>query len=290
MAVHGEGGLETPLLGLLRLPRVQRVMFERTPLAMVLCQVSFTRVLGIADPVFVFPFQRAIQPLYPVTSQVQGVELQIGFGPEGGTVQQQESRPSQWHFADREDTWRIILAGDSVVLQTRAYTEFSEFLERLRDVLAALSEHIQPQLATRVGLRYVNEIRPNGMDWPSVIHPTLLGPTGAAELGGTGALLQSVQQIALRYPHDRGVNVTHGVFPVGAVVQPRPDEPTPDGPFYLLDFDAYREFPLPASLPMDPDAICHHVMSFHDVIHTLFRWSLTEQYTRSLGVASSFQR
>ncbi len=58
----------------------------------------------------------------------------------------------------------------------------------------------------------------------------------------------------------------------------------PTVPFYLLDFDAYQEAQPFQSLGVDPDELCAHVARYNRVIRRLFRWSLTEEYTESLGV------
>jgi hypothetical protein len=46
----------------------------------------------------------------------------------------------------------------------------------------------------------------------------------------------------------------------------------------------FREFSAPVWLNMEPDFVEEYVVSYHDEIEKVFRWSLTEAFTQSLGV------
>jgi uncharacterized protein (TIGR04255 family) len=282
MAAEPASRLESSLLELLALPPAERIVFRDPPLALVVCQVAFSPVLGVADPSFVFPFQRAIQDRFPLVTPVKGMQLQIGFGSEGGEIKQQEQIARQWQFADQEDNWKLTLSSEFLSLETREYRDFGAFLDRLRTGLEALLEHVQPRLGTRIGLRYINEIR-SEVAWTEVIRPEVLGATIRDELGGAEALHQSIQQLLLRYSGGRGINITHGRFPAGTSVQPRAGVEAPATPFYLFDIDVFREYQPPKLLRMDVDSIGDTISSFHEVVHRLFRWAVTEHYVMSLG-------
>jgi uncharacterized protein (TIGR04255 family) len=90
--------------------------------------------------------------------------------------------------------------------------------------------------------------------------------------------------VLLRFSEDQSIQIRHGFFPDGSTVQPRPGESPRTGPFYLLDFDMFRLFSAPARLDMEPDTIDGYVVRYHDEIEKVFRWSLTEDFTKSLGV------
>jgi uncharacterized protein (TIGR04255 family) len=179
----------------------------------------------------------------------------VELGQRGATVRH-ESTGARWQFSDPDDTWTVVLAQDSLAIETRAYRHFADFLERLRTVLRALVEHVQPQLGTRLGLRYVNEIRPTSLDWRQVVRSELLGPLSVPEIVANTRQVQCIQQLALRYDEYLGVNINHGLFPGGTTVRPRAGTLQTHTPFYLLDFDVFRAPPRPAGLAMDPDAIC----------------------------------
>lgn len=282
--------MEQTVLDLLRLPDVPVVVFEHSPLALTICQCQFTTVLGVNDPSFVAPFQRAIRQSYPVAKQVNQVTVGIGFGSGEATIQEERKPSARWQFSDLEGTWTVVLAPDFISLETRTYRHFSDFSQRLHEVLVALSQHIDPTLGTRIGLRYINELRPVPVqgEWP--IKRELLGPLAVTGLGEY--VVQAMQQLQFRYPDHQGVSMHHGYFPQGTAVQPLPGQKFLDQPFYLLDMDIFREFPIPGSegMPMDPNVICDYMEVFNKAVYRLFRWAITDEYAASIGGGTDGER
>jgi uncharacterized protein (TIGR04255 family) len=275
--------LEQTVLDFLRLPDVPVVVFEQSPLVLTICQCQFTTVLGVNDPSFVAPFQRAIRQSYPVTKQVDQITVGIGFGSGDATVQEERKPSNLWQFSDVEGVWTVVLAPTFLSLETRAYKHFSDFSERLHEVLVALTEHIEPTLGTRLGLRYINELRiaAGQEDWP--IRSELLGPLAVPGLREYA--VQAMQQLQFRYPDHQGVSMHHGYFPQGTAVQPLPGQKFLDQPFYLLDMDIFREFPIPGSegMTMDPDVIGKRTEVFNKAAFRIFRWAITDDYASRIG-------
>jgi uncharacterized protein (TIGR04255 family) len=268
---------------LLRLPDVPRIVLKHPPLVLALCQIRFSSVLGVADPATVAPFQRAIQSRYPVSVPVQELQLLVGFNPNEATFRREQRASPQWQFTDKEDNWKVVLSQDFLTLETRNYEHFDDFLVRLREALDALVKYIQPTVGTRIGLRYINEIRSESMNWSDIIKPELLGPIALPEFTENTVQVASTQQLLLRYPEEQGINIQTGFVPGGTSVRPRQGEEMQEKEFYLLDIDVFREFPSFQTLFMDPDTICHYVESYHKTIYRLFRWAVTDQYLSSLG-------
>lgn len=271
--------MEQSLPDLLPFPETPYEIYERPPLVLALCQVRFPAVLSVADQAFVAPFQSAIGARYPIPSK--RVEMQV---PIAGGVGVEPARETRWQFSDREDNWSVVLAPDFVALETRAYQRFTDFVGRLEDILAATAETVRPVQWTRAGLRYINEIRPVEENLTGTIRNELLGPLAVPGLARRADTVQATQAMVLRYPGGLGVRITHGLFSDGTTVQPRRAEEPPSGAFYLLDFDAFREVASEESLPLDAESICVQVEEFNRAIYRLFRWSVTEQFTASLGV------
>jgi uncharacterized protein (TIGR04255 family) len=272
-------------LDLLRLPDVPRIVLHHSPLVLALCQVRFSSMLSVTDPASLAAFQRAIQSKYPVGVPIQEVELLIGIEPNEPEIRREQRRSPQYQFTDQDDNWKIVLSQDFLTLETRNYEHFDDFLARLREALDALVRHIQPTVVTRLGLRYINEIRSNSlnnMDWSDIIQRDLLGPVAVSELIENTSQIVSIQQFLMRYPDDLGINIQHGLIQSGTTVQLRPKEEPPKQAFYLLDYDIYREFPLPRGLLMNTEAICHRVEIYHKMIYRLFRWSVSEDYLTTL--------
>ena len=267
---------------LLRLPDLPRIVLKHPPLVLALCQIRFSGVLAVADPAMVAPFQRAIQTKYPITVPTQEFELILGIGPNQSELRHEQRRSPQYQFTDQDDNWKIVLSQDSLSLETRNYEHFDDFLTRLREALDALYMYIQPTVGTRIGLRYINEIRSDNMSWTDIIRHELLGPIAIPEFTENTLQIATTQQLLLRYPNEQGVNIQSGFIPAGTSVRPRQGEEVKEKEFFLLDVDVFRDFPSTRAFSMDTDTICQHIEMFHKTIYRMFRWSVTDQYLSRL--------
>ncbi len=259
-----------------------RRVYENPPLVMTICQVRFARVLSISDEAFVAPFQNEIRRRFPLVDRPVEFEVSLDMrpaDPRSPVAQSHQTR--SWRFSDVNGTWAVVLTQEFIALETRQYSTFDGFLERLSFVLNALVKHIVPDLGLRIGLRYIDEIRMLDEDPRLAIRPELLGAMAQNELFSHA--VRSVQEIALQYPDHEGITLRHGYFSSGTTVQVQPPDPIPTEPFYLLDTDVYREFVPPEGLQMDVSSICQHVAEYHQAVYRMFRWALTEKYIGSLG-------
>lgn len=268
------------MLDALRLPDRPRVVLDSPPLALALCQVKFPILLDVTDPARVAPFQRALRADYPISQREPTIEMTAVA--VGGTAQFSSTGSSfQWRFSDTAQSWNVVLAQESIAIETRRYARFEDFMERLRQVLDALTEHLQPPVVTRIGLRYINEIRSSELSWSQILRRELLGLLAVEELAPR--VQQSLQQILLDFGDNQGAAMRHGLLPEGTSIAPLPNQQPPSGPFYLVDLDVYRSFSLPDLPTMDPEGISLRVQDYHRMIYRLFRWAVTDEYLESLG-------
>lgn len=278
--------MSTATIDWLDLDVPERVVFERSPLVLAVCQVKFSPMLSVSNPTAVAPFQQVIMDQYPLASQQQeqNVKIHVEGNPDFNQASVQSSLGAiAWRFGDLEDTWTVVLTPEFLTLETRVYRDFSDFVDRMARLLGALDKTIHPTVGLRIGLRYVNEIRLSKNEWRTAIRSDLLGTLAVPQFGD--AVKQSFQHMQFVGPNGILVNMQHGLFPTGTIVDPRPDEVSPDGPFYLVDIDVYQEFK-PGSLSMKPRAILDYVWQYHEVVSRLFRWSVTEDYTTTQGRVS----
>lgn len=270
-------------LELLQLPEMPQVVYKNPPLALAICQIRYNSILNVANPGFVAPFQDAIQSSYPQTSSFSPQEIQLNIATNQIGFQQ-GNPPIQWQFSDSDDNWRLVLAPGHFSIETRVYEHFDTFISRLEEALEALLKYIKPTTIHRIGLRYINEIRTVDMRWSDIIQRELLGPTIALELIRNATQISTIQQMQLQYPENQAININHGLFSNGSIVRPGRETLPPNQPFYLLDFDVYREFPA-AKVPLTNSAfVIRHAIHYHRAISQLFYWSVTEEYLSSLEV------
>jgi len=265
-------------LDVLTLPDVPRVELQDPPLVLALCQVQYGAITNLEDALRIAPFQQAIQAEYPIsTIAPRSINVQVN-----AAGMQQQVGSFQWTFRDNNDIWRLSLANDALTLETRRYKAFPQLLGRLRTALDALRIHLHPVVTKRIGLRYVNEIRETGADWSDIIRPRLLGPLGEPALARNAT--HTFQEMRLAYPDGHSINLRHGRLPGGTTVQPREGQESPKDPFYLIDIDTFCLYSEQEPEPLNPEAICARVDSFHTEIHRLFRWTVSDDYIAGLAV------
>jgi uncharacterized protein (TIGR04255 family) len=143
---------------------------SHSPLVLVLCQVRLAAIRDMAS--YVPKIQdRLRREGFPVdlSREIQEVTLQ----PEGPV---QAGRRLHWEFRTLDEQWSIIVSEQAVVLQTSAYTDFDEFLRYLTLAMGAVDELVGDLVVERVGLRYVDLVRPReGESWQDYVKPGLHG-------------------------------------------------------------------------------------------------------------------
>lgn len=151
------------------------VPLSKQPLMLVLGQVRFSPVRQIGDyiPAIQEEFRRHGFPL-----ERAGKVQQLTFGPGGG-VPVQVVEQQRWEYRTKDETSSVLVMQDSVVLQTTAYEKFEEFAEKLLHALRTVlskTEHDQLGVVQRVGLRYVDVIKPReGEDFRFYLRPGFHG-------------------------------------------------------------------------------------------------------------------
>jgi len=205
--------------------------------------------------------------------------------------------PLPWLFRDVTRDWTITLSQDTFGLETRSYAGFDDFRARFERLSEALVEHIVPTLSTRIGLRFLDELRPldrpkvsaqsaegglRPIQWDDVVCPEMLGIAGLPMF--QGRIQQSLQQLALRDDNGVGLNINHGIVPAGSLIDPPSAGAKEFGQlsFYALDIDAFQEFGRGREIAVSPSGILGRLDAFHDAISKIFRWSLKEDHLDSL--------
>jgi uncharacterized protein (TIGR04255 family) len=264
----------------LGLPHAERLQLSPTPLRFVICQVRFPAILTTTTPAGIAPFQEAIRKEYPLARAEAEVSLLL---TSGSVPQQQDAR--LWRFEDVNRRWAVVLGNEFIGIETRQYDRFEELRERLDRLLTVFGEMYQPSFMTRIGLRFVDEIRGDGDGpdrWRGIIEPEFLGPVMLGALASK--TVQALQELQLRFDHGESVAMRHGHLPTGTTVQPGPHETAPSGSFYLLDLDASHTFEPSDGVALDKELVMEHIDRFHAALYQLFRAAITKEYAESLAI------
>jgi uncharacterized protein (TIGR04255 family) len=248
------------------LPEPNRDRLARSPLSLAACQLNFERTLKVGEQNVASRFHEALGGTrgdYPNPVQARGVTLNVSVGTPGASFHQEEAQG--WAFSSEDGSWSILLMPEGVTLQTTAYTTWEDdFLPRLERVLAALTEAVDPQRETRLGLRYINRIEPDGdavEDWSQWIQPHILGPLGHEDL--SDGIRASRQQFTVELAGDLICVVQAGVIVDEA-----------ESSAYLLDFDVHRV----GERPLSEESALEGANALNTQALAMFQSSVTPTY------------
>lgn len=254
---------------------VEELFLTEPPLIVALAQVRFPPVASIARDEFTGPFQERIREAYPFLRQErETVSIQLN---EAG-VQAETSSSPVWRFSDhpRDPVWKVSLATSFVALDTVDYPSHKEFLRRLRELLTALKETVNPASCTRIGLRYVDRIEADS-DLPRLIRPEMLGIVSTEH--GVGA--QLLHELSDAHFNCSGA-VLHGrwgLLPPNAVLETLHGSSVA-APTWVLDLDMYADG---VDVPFDVDQLLDMAERFAKDIYRFFRWAVTPELLRRCG-------
>lgn len=259
---------ETPLMG----PPPLEVPLENAPLVRVIAQVRFPLLASVDNQDFIAPFQEAIRKDYPALRPEQG--RGVVLGPQGVV----DTRINNvWRFLDSEGVWRVSLTSDFLALETTKYISRDDFLRRLEQVLAALRDHLNPQVIDRLGVRYIDRVvGENLRDLPNLVRPEVAGimasPLANQALHAISenmfTLPDSAEQLLARW----------GLVPPQGTIDPAAIDAI-DEASWLLDVDAF----IAETRTFDVAVAVSQARKLTERVYTLFRWVVTDEFLRRYG-------
>jgi uncharacterized protein (TIGR04255 family) len=247
----------------------------RSPLALALVEVRIGTILKMPDfvPAIQDRLRRDGYPGYS-ESQVQQV-LIAGGGPLMGPPQVQSS--VRWVFLNEQNVTAAVLSSSAIVLETASYETFDDFVDKLTRILDVVREEAGVSRFERLGLRYVDIVRPiDGDVLADYIAPGVLG-IDESSFGGT----DPVSRCEVRASTPRGTLVARVTRGFGEV--PFPPDLVPldvisplleaaNSAVAVLDFDHFSAEPG----PFDDAAVVNGLWGLHDNIDRAFRAAVTD--------------
>jgi uncharacterized protein (TIGR04255 family) len=251
------------------------VLYQRNPLAEVICQLQFPTVLQIATEL-PSAFQQRIRESYPVFRQETGTpDIPPGMSQLLANLPVNLQSGPIYFFDNEAGTRTVTLTRDAVALTERGYTRWEDLGTEIETVRSALEEIYVPSFYTRVGLRYQNILDPTplglqGAAWSQLLHPAIAGMLGVSdEITGDVTGLGGATEITISDLPDAAVRIQYGL------VQAPPDRPAP----FALDADFYTNQRSPF------DQIPDILGTFNQLAGNLFRWAITERLRDALRPA-----
>jgi len=219
-------------------PDSPRVLYEKNPLIEVTCQLHFPPILRI-DSEVPAGFQEKIRNSFPFFSEEEG-----GFGlldlPAEllqlvkASIASKVTRSAR-KFESEDKSWTVSLTRDFIALQTRKYTRWEAFRDKLGNLIEVLEAEYRPSYFTRIGLRYQDlivrsELGLNGVAWSELLQSHI-----AAEYSSplSQAVIEANHRALIALPSSQGyANLQHGT----AFRQNQKEEA-----LYLIDADFFTE-------------------------------------------------
>lgn len=246
-----------------------RIVFANNPLKVVVAQIRFPAQFGLTEPAALAAIQARLGQQYPTAlARIPNITVNVGAGPVPETVVDQ----GPTRLASEDGQWVINIATDWISLETLGYASWAGFRDRFQELLAAVPDDVRPARASRIGLRYVDQLQAPGVespaDWQAFIVRALIGDP--ASLVFDERLVTALQQLSFRIDDD-AINVRHGYVRNG------PDADYPST--YVIDSDLFTEI----ESPFEWNGIAEKLDRYHGWAWTIFRRSITDAAVELLG-------
>lgn len=186
--------------------------------------------------------------------------------------------------ADRDSV--VTLRYGALTVETTSYQSYAKLRSCISAAVKALESAPSAQSVTRLGLRYINELRVPSIegritDWKPYVNPSLLAVTDHEPEG----LRTSWVQGGIGF-HSEGKEHTfaaYGPLPHSSL---EPDGVLQlkkiSGPCFLLDIDSFIVGSLKAPVATTRKEVLAVVDRLHEAVETVFNWSITEQLRKEV--------
>jgi len=249
---------------MLRFPQREDVHLQRAPLAEVICQVRFPPILRIASEQPA-AFQERVRGQFPKLEVQQGMIVQMA--PLGTVPPSVQPEPRLFRFKSPDDRTSVSLALEFYALSTTAYTHWRDFSALLAFVSTAAQEIYSLPYATRIGLRYINNLTSENTgansvaDLLNILRPEL---TALLNQDPWDEPLDMFNQVLLAAGENERLALRTGFR-------------SKEQPDFVLDLDYFVEGNVPLN---DIIGLCGR---YHDVIYNAFRWCIREDKLAAFG-------
>jgi len=215
--------------------------------------------------------QEALRPRYPICEKEETVGLALssqGARPLPASI--------EWRFGGLDGPWRVSLGKNFAALETTSYTSREDFFDRYREVLEAVTVHIEPARRDRLGVRYIDQVRGEALSRiTQMVRPEMAGLLGSDLAGDVTVGISDYQITAVDH---RLVRARWGRLPAGSTIDPHAVPPLNEAS-WVLDIDASQS----DLTAWNVATIMTEAEHLADLAHRLFRWAITPDFLREFG-------
>ncbi len=161
----------------LRISQLEHSIFARNFLQSVICQIKVQPIFLIASEVPPADFQNLIRKEYPIVKKEKNMQVDMLGGNFKPT-----SLGNTWRFLSEDNLWQVTLDAAFISIECKNYKNFADFRQKFEVIYDAYITTYTPSRPERIGLRYINLVRPINVrtlsDWTKWIKPELFGMIG----------------------------------------------------------------------------------------------------------------
>ncbi|NED04373.1 TIGR04255 family protein [Streptomyces sp. SID6648] len=250
------------------------------PLVRVIGQLRFGALsVFMAGDQAAHAFIGELSDTYPYVEQ--GVEQSLLFAPGQPLQQQEVGKVWRLRSSDRQSV--VALTNGVLTLETASYTGRGDFCQELARLAGILQAIARVPAYHRIAIRYTNRLAGaiTLEQLPKLIHSEFLGLVGAP-LASQAQLSYTMSQSLLALEGGGKLLVQAGRLPGNGTFDPT--LPPVDEPSWVLDLDAYDEFPdARRALHADADSVSKAASECAKRAYALFRWAVTDEFLRHFG-------
>ncbi len=215
-------------------------------------------------------FQDAVRDRYPYLEREDLAMLAVG---RISVPDASHEAVVHWRFWDALRQWRTTLNQDFLALETTAYESRADFMANLGEVLRAFQTIFRPKSAIRVGLRYIDQIKPPSLE--------RIGDLLIPEVLGIAKIFANNSQFLItQVSADASLGTLlarWGKLPKGMTFDPTMQPSEEDS--WIIDLDLSET----SEMQFDPEALIARVRTYAERIYTVFRWMVTNEFLREYG-------
>ncbi|MCX5138250.1 MULTISPECIES: TIGR04255 family protein [unclassified Streptomyces] len=259
-----------------------RESYARAPLSYVTIEISLSYEPRINETTVRDVFAEAVRDTFPLLQQEEALAVRL---EEADDDIPSQLLPAMRAFTSDTST-SALLKASALTVETVAYSDHESFRVSFESALNGLQLCSPQSLIRRVGVRYVNEIRPPAQDgnWGKWVSPNLLGSPallpGAKVAGSMGHVLYHLEEdywTGFRWGEVIGTTIVDRNVPLQRKGAPPPE----NGHFFVLDIDSFWD--PDEAVPLDARNVAEVIERLHVPAGQLFQASITEdakQYFR----------
>lgn len=260
--------------------------YANAPLIYTLSQVTFSHILKMKE--YIPEIQERIRKEgFPKFNESTFSEFHLN--PTLGTAPTILER-KKWDFFNKDNTIAVSLTEHFLSLHTSQYTTFDNFSSTLKIALNILKEVVKPDLVERIGIRYINIIRPKENETFSAYLSTGLAGFLTNKVSSDESLTRceticstshgTLVAKSIRYNDGTFLPPEIGMESLGLVFD-EAKKPSKGEIISLLDFDHFSK----TNTDFVVEDIIKNFKSMHDDIDKIFKDAVTDHAIKTWNTA-----